>query len=79
MNDRSGEFGSGISAIVEMEKQIAAALAATSSEVARAECFDAEQRSEIYVILETMTADSQTHCSIVGRWINDRTGQARNV
>jgi len=79
MTEQIGEFLSGMSAITGLEDQIAAALAATASAVAKAECFDAEERSEIYAILGTIKADSEAHRSLVGRWINDRTGEVTNV
>jgi len=79
MKDKAGEFGSQISAMAKVEEQIAVALAATASQIARAECFDAEQRSEIYAILGTMKADSEAHRHLVGRWVNDRTGRVTDV
>ena len=75
----AGEAANSISAIANVEAQIAAALAATANEVARAECFDTEQRSEIYAILQTMKNDCEAHRSLVGRWVNDRSGKVANV
>ncbi|MHC4983089.1 MAG: hypothetical protein ACYTF6_07975 [Planctomycetota bacterium] len=79
MTDKTGEFVGGISALARMEEQIAASLAATSNEVSRAECFDDEQRSEVYAILAALKADSKAHRNLVGRWVNDRTGGVANV
>jgi len=79
VKDKGGNYAIGISAIASVEKQIAAALAATASEVSRAECFDPDQRSEIYVILERLKADSKAHSDLVGRWVNDWTGKVADV
>lgn len=48
-----------------MEELLAATLHDTAHEVAHSDCFDSEQRAEVYTILETLKANSQTHRSMV--------------
>ncbi len=54
-----------VSRIGSVEEGLSQALAVASNEVARAECFDAEQRAEIYTILETLKANTETHRALV--------------
>ncbi|HUU22921.1 MAG TPA: hypothetical protein VM389_10340 [Phycisphaerae bacterium] len=54
-----------------LEQQLAAALSETSEELAHAECFDTEQRSELYTILQTLISDTQTHRQWIGQWVRD--------
>ncbi|MFW6132475.1 MAG: hypothetical protein ACOC8F_01160 [Planctomycetota bacterium] len=63
----------------QLESRLREALAATVDEVARAECFDPEQRAEVYAILDSLRADSEAHNACIGQWVNDRTGEARDV
>lgn len=59
------------SAAATLEGLLAASLAETSDELARAECFDDEQRAEIYTILRTLLDDSQLHRQWVAQWAPD--------
>ena len=52
-----------------LEDQLRATLAATADEVARAECFDEEQRAEVYSILHALKSDSERHLRWVGQWV----------
>ena len=54
-----------VSAVAKLEDQLAADLYQTADEIAHAECFDDEQRSEIYTILEALKADTQAHRAAV--------------
>ncbi len=56
-----------------LEDQLRATLAATADEVAHAECFDEEQRAEVYSILHALKSDSERHLRWVGQWA----GQAK--
>jgi len=47
--------------VARIEDQLASMLLRTSDEVARAECFDDEQRSEIYAILEALKLGTEAH------------------
>ena len=79
MERPSDDVAGQVSGMEHLESRIAVALDQTAREVARAECFDAEQRSEVYAILASMRADSQAHRDLVGRWVNDRSGDTANV
>jgi len=65
--------------VAAMERGLAAVLSETADDLARSECFDTEQRAEIYAILDTMRCDTQAHEQAVGRWVNDRTGRGGDV
>ena len=54
-----------LSVAAHLEERLAATLNETSHEVSRMECLDAEQRSEIYAILEALTSDSQQHSALI--------------
>ena len=56
-----------------LEDQLRATLVATADEVAHAECFDEEQRAEVYSILHALKSDSERHLRWVGQWV----GQAK--
>jgi len=68
-----------VSAVVGMEARLADKLSEAADEVAHTECFDQEQRAEIYTILQAMKADAEAHRNIVGRWVNERTGEVHDV
>ena len=61
MSAAGGASIAGVSRIGSMEEGLSQALAGVCNEVARAECFDPEQRAEIYAILETLKANTETH------------------
>ena len=79
MNGANPVLADKLSCVAELETQYAAVLGETAREVARVECFDDEQRAEVYAILEALRADAQQHCSTVGCWISHRTGEVSNV
>ena len=70
---------SGLMNVAAMERGLAAVLSETAGDVARSECFDTEQRAEIYAILDTMRSDTHAHERAVGQWVNDRPGEAGDV
>ena len=45
--------------------KLKATLNETSDDVAHTECFDPEQRAEVYTILKTLKANSETHRAMV--------------
>jgi hypothetical protein len=49
----------------DAESRIGDVLAQTSEELAHAECFNEEQRAEIYAILQAIKADTSNHQQIV--------------
>jgi len=50
-----------VSDLASVEEQLAASLSEAAADVARTEGFDAEQRAEIYSILEAMKSNSEIH------------------
>jgi len=60
MPEQSALVGS-IEAAAGIESGLAAALQATSNEVAHSEYLSVEQRSEVYSILEALRADTEHH------------------
>lgn len=54
-----------LSGWASFELRIGDALAQTSDELAHTECFDQEQRAEIYAILQAMRNDTTNHHQMV--------------
>ncbi|HDY64811.1 MAG TPA: hypothetical protein ENH84_01090 [Phycisphaerae bacterium] len=50
-----------LSELVSVESKICNSLTETTDELARAECFDQEQRAEIYAILQAIKNDTDNH------------------
>ncbi len=48
-----------------VESKISDVLAQTTNEMAHAECFDQEQRAEVYAILQAMKTDTANHRQMV--------------
>ena len=44
---------------------MAGCLAETADEISRSECFDIEQRAEVYTILKTLQDNTESHCAMV--------------
>jgi len=53
--------GSQTSALVQLEAELANALLQVAEDIEHAECFDEEERAEVYTILRAMLADSKVH------------------
>ena len=73
------QYADEFTAAAKMEDCLARSLSETANEVSRAECFDAEQRAEVYAILDALKQDMRTHRRSVGLWVNDLTGEACDV
>ena len=56
-----GSGAGGDSTTATMEDKLSAALVETADEIAHAECFDAEQRAEVYSILDALKLDTEAH------------------
>ena len=67
-----GNAAADASNVVSLEDRLAATLDETSREVAHTECFDPEQRAEIYTILAILKADTNAHRETVGRYVSQR-------
>jgi len=48
----------------------------TKAIIAHAQCFDDEQRAEVYTILDALKSDCDAHRRIVGQWIPAAMAQA---
>ena len=73
------DHGLNLSGMARAEEELAAQLVATADEIAHAECFDPEQRAEVYTILRAIQTDTEAHRRIVGQWVSDVTGEAYRV
>lgn len=72
MTPQPGWMPADVSAkVVSLERKAAVVLDETAEDLAHAECFDPEQRSELYTILEALKADSQAHQEWLGQWVRD--------
>jgi len=65
MSGADGQEGAETAGIEAMEDRLAATLMRAADQVAHAECFDSEQRAEVYTILETLKANTETHRAMV--------------
>lgn len=50
-----------------MESRIVQSLKESTNELAHAECFDEEQRAEIYTILDALRSDTEIHQQAIER------------
>jgi hypothetical protein len=57
----------GIAEMATLQEGLAATLLRTSDDIAHVESLDAEQRSEVYAILEAIRTNSQLHLATVAR------------
>ena len=69
MAGATGRYVSDVSGAAEIEEQLAATLAKTLNDLDRAECFDEEDRSELYAILKAMKSETQSHQELLGQWV----------
>jgi hypothetical protein len=53
--------GKGVYLAAALEDRLARQLSETSREIDRAECFDPEQRAEVYAIMEALQTDARAH------------------
>ncbi len=79
MENVRGEFVGELSAVANVENNLAISLTETAGEVARTECFDNEQRAEVYAILDAMKSDSEAHRQVLGCWVSDRTVEQQDA
>lgn len=54
-----------VSLLAGLEQQLAQKLAETTDEVQHVECFDDEQRAEVFAILQALRLDNEAHRSAV--------------
>ena len=69
---------SDVSDLAGIEHQLATALTDAADEIKHAECFDDEQRAEVYAILQALRDDTEAHRAMVDLLARQlRTGGAR--
>lgn len=68
-----------LSRTMRLEAELAAALDEAAAQIAHAECFDEEQRAEVYTILQAIKTDAAAHRQIVGQWVSDAAGAPCHV
>lgn len=61
-----------VSHVARIEEQLAAGLSQAAREIDHMDCFDDEQRAEIYAILKALKDDTAAHRQLVGQWVSDR-------
>ena len=61
MTSLQGVYGLDLSGMAQLEEQLTHRLAAAANDIAHMECFDQEQRAEIYTIIEALKADTEVH------------------
>jgi hypothetical protein len=71
MSGTLGNYHSDVFNVVNLEQQLALTLSIAAKAVDHMDCFDAEQRSEVYTILQTLRHDTAAHCTLVGQWVRD--------
>ena len=77
MSGTLGNYRSDVSNVVNLEQQLALTLSIAAKAVDHMDCFDAEQRSEVYTILQALRQDTAAHCTLVGQWVRDNPGEPR--
>ena len=61
MAEVDSQFYQGKPQLTDAESKIAYSLASAAEELAHTECFDQEQRAEIYAILGAIKTDTENH------------------
>ena len=61
MAEADSQFYQGKPQLTDAESKIANSLATAAEELSRSECFDNEQRAEIYAILGAIKTDTENH------------------
>jgi hypothetical protein len=64
----------GVPAVTSLEGGLAETLERTARQIRHAECFDQEQRAEIYAILQALKTDTEAH-RLVAEFLAHRLGK----
>jgi hypothetical protein len=64
MSEQNRSAGQYVSELSSMEEHLVTRVRQTADDVAHTECFDTEQRAEVYAILETLKSNTQRHQTI---------------
>ena len=65
MAEANSQFYQGNPQLTNVESDIANSLLSTTEELAHTECFDQEQRAEIYAILGAIKTDTENHRQMI--------------
>ena len=65
MVEVDSQFYQGKPQLTSAESKIADSLASAADELAHSECFDHEQRAEIYAILGAIKTDTENHRQVI--------------
>ncbi len=79
MSGSSGSISTEMSAMLNVEKQLAMSLTEASEEIAHTECLDNEQRAEVYTIIQALTADTKNHRELVELLTAGNTGVKKDA
>ncbi len=75
MTDLNTSGNRNLSDLAAIEDRLAAALDAAADEIAHAECFDPEQRAEVYAIISALRNETNLHrdqaAQIAGKYVKD--------
>ena len=71
MHQDNEKQSSEMSRMTRIEEELAAAIEQAADQIAHAECFDLEERAEVYSILHALQADSAAHRHMLGQWVSD--------
>lgn len=63
----------------KIEQDLAQSMEMIVRQVSHSENLDQEKRAEIYSILQALEIDGHAHREIIGRWVNDQTGESTYV
>lgn len=72
MTGSMGSYISEIDGVAKLEQELVACLCQTARTIEHMDCFDQEQRAEIYTILKALRDDTQVHSEAMGRWASER-------
>ena len=73
----TGQYLSDVAAVAGIERQLACKLSVAAQAIDHMDCFDDEQRSEIYTILQTLRQDTAASCGMLGQWLGNAPAGAR--
>ena len=65
MTEAEGSASTYVTEMGSLGDKLKATLTETADDIARTESFDTEQRAEIYTILDTLKANTETHRAMV--------------
>ena len=72
MSSMSRPLPAQLADLVSRENVLCDRLSSASRQLDRVDCFDEEQRAEIYTILKALRDDTAAHCHTLGEWVSDR-------